>query len=70
MSKSTLEMASYLEKIDYVPQKVIKNIVRSRSMEIKVANKQGLAKISIILANADIYLMRTLWKLRGQIGKH
>ena len=69
MSQSTLEMASYLEQIEYVPKKIIDDIVRSRRMEIDVVNKNALGKLVAIIKNIDIYFFRIIWKLRGQIGK-
>lgn len=67
MSESTLELASYLDEIEYVPKAVVRDLVRSRSMEIEIANKKGIGKIGCVISNADIYFSRMIWKLRGQV---
>lgn len=67
MAGSTLETASYLEKIDYVPRKIVKDLTRSRRMEIDLKKTGIMGKLCIIIKNLDIYFLRIMWKIRGQM---
>lgn len=69
MDQSSLEMAEILDKIDYVPKKVVKNIVRSRRLSIKIANASVPKKITLIMCNVDLYVCRVFWKIREYFGK-
>lgn len=69
MAESTLEMAEYLKKIDYVPEKVIKNVIRSRSIKVNAVNRSAIGKLFIIIKNVDIFILRAIWKFRAGIGK-
>lgn len=69
MAESTLEMTTYLQEIDYVPEKIINNIIRSRSIKIQWNKKSKIEKLVVILKNIDIYTLRVIWKIRAGMGK-
>ncbi|MBQ2980619.1 MAG: glycosyltransferase family 2 protein [Lachnospiraceae bacterium] len=68
MDKSSLEMADILKRIDYVPNNVIKDIVRSRSLSLKMENLGMMKKFLFVISNIDLYLCRIFWKLREYSG--
>ncbi len=67
MASSSLELADYLKRINYVSKKTINNFVRSREQKIIFSKCKILRKIIIMMKNFDLYLPRLYWKLRGMI---
>lgn len=69
MAESSVELAGYLKKIDYVPKKVPDNIIRRRNMYIEGIGKGKLWKICNAIRNIDIIILRVMWKIRAGMGK-
>lgn len=68
MDQSSLEMAEILNEIDYVPKKVVDNVVRSRKLSIRLANASMPKKMALMLCNIDLYICRAFWKSREYFG--
>ena len=69
MDRSSLEMADILSGMDYIPKKIVKNIVRSRGLSIKLSNAGMLKKTILLMCNIDLYVCRIYWKTRECFGR-
>lgn len=68
MSRSSIEFAEYMRKIDYIPNKIIDPFIRSRNFITLFKEKNLCGKICHCLKNADIILIRIKWKLKCRLS--
>ncbi len=69
MSKSTLEIIDFLNKTPYVTKKCIKDLERSRIMQIKLAGQGLLKKLATALCYPDIIVPAVWWKAQNYFRK-
>ena len=70
MSKSSLEAAKILEKDPDFPEKEIRKLKRSRTLEIRLHESSVPKKLLLLLRNADIVFPRIFWKVKAEAGKN
>ena len=63
MSHSSLEVATYLEKIEGSCSEDIMKLIRSREFGFFWKASSGIKRLKLVLSNVDILFSRCVWKI-------